>query len=419
MGVMMGRSWGRAAFILLLAVPLGGASVAAAGPPALAASVHASATTARGGDLAAASSAAQGESLLGVSAVSATDAWAVGYKCSNADCSPPNLTYSTLIDHWNGKTWSTVASPDSGTSDQLTGVSAVSATDAWAVGNTNSGPVNTVAGPALILHWNGKKWSKTPIPEASTTDFFLRGVSAISATDAWAVGTWDAYGVNAHALFLHWNGRKWSRVVSPSPVGRALFGVSTASATDAWAVGQYTNSAGADATLTEHWNGKRWSKFASPGPNPGEGNILFGVSTLTPAQAWAVGYNGTSLGQRTMVLEWNGKAWKRVHSPNPGSGFDVLDAVSAVSATDAWAVGNYSSDKGATQITLILRWNGKAWTQVASPSPDPDKSGVNNLAGVSTVGPGRAFSAGSADDAWTGVNLPLIVNWNGKTWVRR
>jgi hypothetical protein len=396
----MGRSWGRAALILLMAVPLSAASVAAAAQPSLAAS-------------------AQAENLLGVSAVSATDAWAVGYKCSNADCSEPNLTYSTLIDRWNGKTWSTVASPDSGPSDQLTGVSAVSATDAWAVGNTNSGPVNTVSGPALILHWNGKKWSKTPIPEASTTYFFLNGVSAISATDAWAVGTWDAHGVNAHALFLHWNGKKWSKVPSPSPVGRALFGVSTTSATDAWAVGQYINSADRDATLTEHWNGKKWSKVASPGPSPGEGNVLFGVSALTPTQAWAVGYWGTDLGQRTMVLRWNGKAWKRVHSPDPGSSFDVLDGVSAVSASDAWAVGNYSSDKGGTQITLILRWNGKTWTRVPSPSPNPDASGVNNLAGVSTVGPGRAFSAGSAVDAWTGVNLALIVNWNGKTWVKR
>src|SRR5579872_5342544 len=193
---MMGRSWSRAAFILLMAVPLGGASMAAVGSPALAASVRASAALTRGADLASASTAAQGDNLLGVSAVSTTDAWAVGYKCSNADCSEPNLTYSTLIDHWNGKTWSTVASPDSGPSDQLT------------------------------------------------------GVSAVSATDAWAVGTWDAYGVNAHALFLHWNGKKWSKVPSPSPVGRALFAVSTTSATNAWAVGQYTNSGDRDATLT-------------------------------------------------------------------------------------------------------------------------------------------------------------------------
>jgi hypothetical protein len=366
---MMGRSWSRAAFILAVAVPLAGASVAAVGPPALATSVRVSAL-ARGGDLAPASTAAQGDNLLGVGAVSATDAWAVGYKCSNATCSLPNLTYNTLIEHWNGKKWSTVASPNPGPSTQLTGVSAVSATDAWAVGNTNSGPVNTTPGPALILHWNGRKWSKVASPEPSDVYYFLRGVSAISATDAWAVGVWDAYGVNAHALTLHWNGRKWS-------------------------------------------------KIASPGPSPGEEDTLYGVSTLTPTDAWAVGYSGSSEGQRTMVLHWNGQAWKRVKSANPGSSFDVLDGVSAVSASDAWAVGNYSSNKGDTQITLILRWNGRAWTRVPSPSPNPNSSGVNNLAGVSAVSPGHAFAAGTAADAWTGVYLGLSVNWNGKRWARR
>jgi len=42
-----------------------------------------------------------------------------------------------------------------------------------------------------------------------------------------------------------------------------------------------------------------------------------------------------------------------------------LDAVAATSATDAWAVGNYSS--ASASGTLILHWDGTAWTQVPSP----------------------------------------------------
>jgi hypothetical protein len=413
---MMGRSWGRATFILAIAVPLAGASVVSVGPSALAASVHASAPPTRGSDLPPASTAAEGEDLAGVSAVSATNAWAVGYRCSNADCALPNLRFSTLIEHWNGRKWSTVASPSPGPSTQLTGVSAVSATDAWAVGNTNSGPVNTVPGPALILHWNGRKWASTPVPEPSTDYYFLSSVNAISATDAWAVGVWDAVGVNAPALILHWNGRKWSKVASPNPVGHALTGVSAASASDAWAVGHYVNTADHDSTLTLHWNGRKWSKVASP--NPGiQSNDLLGVSTLTPTDAWAVGDMDT-VALRTVVLRWNGKAWRQVASPHPGSSYSVLDGVSAISASDAWAVGYYSSTKGDTEKTLILRWNGKGWTQVPSPSPNPNSSGINQLGGVSTVSPGHAFAAGYSDDAFTGVNLTLIVDWNGKRWAR-
>jgi hypothetical protein len=404
---MMRRSWNRAAFILAMTVPLAVASAAAVGPSALAASGHASAALSRGRDLPRANAAAEGEDLLGVSAVSATDAWAVGYKCSNAECSEPNLTYRTLTEHWNGTAWSTVASPNPAASDQLTGVSAVSATDAWAVGNGSSG--------GTILHWNGSKWATTPEPDGSTA-YFLDGVTAISATDAWAVG--DDSG---QTLILHWNGTKWSQVASPSPSpinNNLLYGVSAASATDAWAVGRYVPSSAAPfSNLTEHWNGSKWSEVASPSPGATT-NALFGVSTLTPTDAWAVGESlAVQPGQlRTVVLRWNGTAWTRVASPDPGSSFNVLDGVSAVSACDAWAVGNYSSTKGDTARTLILRWNGTDWTRVPSPSPNPNKSGVNNLAGVSTVSADHAFAAGTSADAFTGVNLALIVDWNGKTW---
>src|ERR1700691_6494929 len=158
---MMGRSWSRAAFILAMAVPLAGVSAAAVGPSALAASVHASSALTRGRD-------------LGVSAVSATDAWAVGYKCSNAECAIPDLTYTTLIEHWNGRKWSTVASTNPFPSDQLTAVSAVSATDAWAVGNATPGETATSA-QMLIEHWNRRKGSPTPAPVDSTDTYELPG----------------------------------------------------------------------------------------------------------------------------------------------------------------------------------------------------------------------------------------------------
>ena len=49
-------------------------------------------------------------------------------------------------------------------------------------------------------------------------------------------------------------------------------------------------------------------------------------------------------------------------TPNPGHLSDALSGVSAISATDAWAVGYASSRTG--QQPLILHWNGTAWRQV-------------------------------------------------------
>ncbi len=44
----------------------------------------------------------------------------------------------SLILHWNGVTWLQVPSPSPGNFTELTGVRAVSASDAWAVGFTGS-----------------------------------------------------------------------------------------------------------------------------------------------------------------------------------------------------------------------------------------------------------------------------------------
>jgi hypothetical protein len=57
-------------------------------------------------------------------------------------------------------------------------------------------------------------------------------------------------------------------------------------------------------------------------------------------------------------LHWNGTAWSRVPSPAGGPG---LLAVTATSATSAWAVGDYSTASGQPR-TLIMHWNGTRWS---------------------------------------------------------
>jgi hypothetical protein len=86
--------------------------------------------------------------LQGVAATSATNAWAVGYDEVALKGS------KTMIFHWNGKVWKQVASPNPfcATCDSLYGVAASSAGNAWAVGTVNAGA------EVVILHWNGKAW---------------------------------------------------------------------------------------------------------------------------------------------------------------------------------------------------------------------------------------------------------------------
>src|SRR5690348_8627928 len=59
----------------------------------------------------------------------------------------------------------------------------------------------------------------------------------------------------------------WTLVASPSVpgVGQGLFAVTAISASDAWAVGDVYNQAlGDQQTLTQHWDGTRWQIVTSP-----------------------------------------------------------------------------------------------------------------------------------------------------------
>jgi hypothetical protein len=168
-------------------------------------------------------------------------------------------------------------------------------------------------------------------------------------------------------LTLHWNGTAWSRVPSPNPGNYAeLTGVSALPGTDAWAVGV---SFGPD-NLALRWTGTAWSRASVPSPGNTPDKQLSGVSAVSATDAWAVGYSqrNTRFGPTfTVTLHWNGTAWSRVPSPDPGNvngaGTSVLLAVSALSSTDAWAVGAASGGPGMPGIyVMILHWNGTTWS---------------------------------------------------------
>jgi hypothetical protein len=349
--------------------------------------------------------------LYGVAATSASNAWAVGNQ-------PGDPAAQTLIEHWDGTAWCVVASPSpSGSSEPsgLQSVAATSATNAWAVGDyTNSSGTWT-----LILRWNGTAWTQVPSPNPSggTLDQnSLSSVAATSATNAWAVGAYDT-STGSQTLILHWNGTSWTQLTSPNPGSfRTLSSVAATSASRAWAVGHYNVPA---KTLTMRWNGTAWKHVASPNPESGtaHSNFLAGVAATSASNAWAVGDGESGSGQvQNLVLHWNGAAWTPVASPQPGTGPDgsALSAVAATSASNAWAVG-YSSPGSVTQDTMILRWNGTAWTQAASPSPG-GSAPYDTLYAVAATSAGNAWAVGTYDSGTTAGTL--ILHWDGATWTQ-
>lgn len=304
--------------------------------------------------------------------------------------------------------WTVVPGPDLGpTQDYLQGVAVLAADDVWAVGTHDL----TMTGPALTLveHWDGAEWSMVPSPNVVTgtnNSNILIGVEAVSPNDAWSVGY--AYGPGSpsqRSLIEHWDGMQWS--VMPSPVlttVNLLRSIAATSSNDVWAVGyriEANGSAGYMQTLTMHWDGSQWNEVPSPNVGPDlRNNELGDVEAIAPDDVWAVGYYSTSPVDHTLVLHWDGTAWSIVPTPSSSVVHSNLRSVSAASPNDVWAVGDGP---------ITIHWNGTEWDSVPNPVP----SGYGFLRGI---------SAHATDDVWAvGYQIinssdTLVMHWDGHQW---
>jgi len=311
---------------------------------------------------------------------------------------------STTCRNWTGEPPQTPGT----TTNFLLSVAVLSSCDAWAVGFQSSGGASST----LIEHWNGSAWAvvSSPNPGNGTLDQ-LTSVRGVSPADIWAVGSYSD-GTGVKALTLHWNGSKWNQVPSPDPAGSTrstLQGVRAVTAKSAWAVGSYSIG-GTDKTLILHWNGTAWKKVASP--TPAGGATLAAVTATSSSNAWAVGRSFSSTRDMSLILRWNGTSWKQVASQN-AAGSNDLTAVTASSASNAWAAGVATSN--GIDRTLTLHWNGKRWNHVVS--PDPGGSGNDNgLNGVAVASPADAWAVGTSGSGTS--RHTLILHWNGSRWSR-
>jgi photosystem II stability/assembly factor-like uncharacterized protein len=323
-----------------------------------------------------------------------------------------------------GLTWSLVPLPSStpagGTNPgPFTGIAAIASNDIWAVGYGSASPTR-----ALAAHWDGSAWSMVPVPNTGTGDNKLYGVAAAGANDVWAVGSYGNSSTDAKPLVVHWDGSTW-KVVSggdPGPGAATLRAVTAVSPNDVWAVGTYTFSTDpgntdpmADVwrskTLIEHWDGNRWSIVS--GPSPGTlNNTLSSLAVVSKDDIWAVGSYEVDQKQspgtgKTLVLHWDGKAWSLVPSPDVQTWIDGLSGVAARSADDVWAVG--WANNGEHVDPLTMHWDGNQWSIVPSPASISHNGGSPS-----------AVAIVSANDVWAiGADniAPFAMHWDGKAWL--
>jgi hypothetical protein len=333
-----------------------------------------------------------------VSATAADDVWAVG--AGGQQLLPGSLT---IIEHWNGKRWQRIASPNGATgaaaSNELHGVVAISPNDAWAVGQYSE----SVGGPLRILavHWDGKSWSIVPAPDPSEAENGLEDVAASGPNDVWAVG-YSVVGNHATTLVEHWDGKQWS-VVSTSDLssggsGAVLKALSIVSANDIWAVGSQPSG-----VLFEHWDGSAWSVIDAPAPE--DQAFLTDLDASGPNDVWAAGWtSGSGSANRAtppVVEHYDGTHWDIVEVPDTPEQFATPLAVTAVSPQDVWITGwtgpSNEADRYAEQRAFVAHWDGNAWT-----FPDIGLGQPPQILWAATETDGTVTLAGSEGGSFTG-----------------
>lgn len=326
-----------------------------------------------------------GGRLADVAAVAPDDAWIVGAR------SNPAGRARTLTEHWNGKRWAWIASPTpSWRGGRLTSVAAIATDDAWATGYST---LRNGDAP-LILHWDGTTWTEVATPEAARgtrvnqvairgdgTAWFLatgashergrllvlddgtwrviplpkelrsggRAFTLARRDGAWVVGT-SVFGDVAFAARLR--GARWTVERLPDVAGRNLFARSVAmSERGPVVVGTSWIDVASD-------RGPRWyvaRRAHGRWTIELRGGGWLNDVAVTGAAEWTVGQARPAF--VTAALRHRPGGWHR--EPTPAGVEAYLVAVDAWRG-GAWAIG--WRDAGTPD--LALRWNGEEWRRV-------------------------------------------------------
>src|SRR6185503_14020813 len=120
------------------------------------------------------------------------------------------------------------------------------------------------------------------------------------------------------------------------------------------------------STLIEHYDGNSWSVVTSPNTTEGQDNELFAVRCTSATDCWAVGYYSVgnpalpigTLVYQTLIVHWDGNAWSLVDSPNSSAvESNVLNDVACAAPDNCWAVGGFHGTSGPS-LTLIEHYDG-------------------------------------------------------------
>lgn len=357
-------------------------------------------------------------SLDDITAISATEVVAVGHLMTSLNPPMRRAEIVTASATNNTTTWpqNTTPTPLDGVyQSSLSAVDAVTSTNVWTAGWSESGPT-VPCNPVILRRVNGA-WNSVALPSLGAYGATLSGIDMLSANSGWAVGESSDTANTSQNVALHWDGTNWTKVPVPSQAGgyNGLYSVTALGPNDVWAVGGYSPSAFssfADSrrdNVIMHWDGTSWSLKTPqpttdlnprPATSPGtQGNRLHHIVAVSATDVYAMGTQMTNgwFNRTPLVLHWTGGAWTPVTGPlnDEGRAWDFTDA-QVISPAEIYFVG-YQRGPDFRDHDIVRRWDGTEFqtetfaTPANGVSPDRVASALSSVTGLPD---GRTWIAG-------------------------
>ena len=304
----------------------------------------------------------------GVDGTSPNDVWAVG-TWQNP------YVFKSLIQHFDGTSWTKLPAPDTGSRQWLEDVLAISPQSAIAVG---SYIVGTSTGQPLAMEWNGAEWALMATP-------VFEGGADFEAIDRSPAGTiWVAGFLYGTAFLARRSEGGWDIVYAPHVGGERnnFHDLDARSDTEIWAVGTRSERMGQRMLLIQRYDGNgNWTTFDIQ--SPGGMDRFTGVRAFAANDVWATGYyyDRTLFLDQPMIMHYDGVSWTRTQVPAYPGGSVVLESVAATAPDDIYVVGTYSPT-GGIQGPFMLHYDGVSWTDVTLP---PTGGSYEWLLGLGTI----------------------------------
>lgn len=236
--------------------------------------------------------------LYGVSAIADDNVWAVGAEQDSSGL------WHTLTEHWNGAVWSVIPAVDAGSNgNQLYAVKALAWNDVYVAGQ-QAGP--GFPGEALIEHWDGKEWRVVLSPNSSATVLPL-GIEATPSfltivgqheTDTAPYTTYVAAGAPKRI--------STQKTPNNGTGENDLFSVATTADGATWAVGwDIIDSSDDHAPLVLRGVHGVWSLVPTPRFAAGTDNGFAAITAIPESGLWAVGVQTNTQGNYSTLIEYH------------------------------------------------------------------------------------------------------------------